>query len=105
MEAGNGAVYEPLQPVAVAVTGATTFGSGAGWLATTATGRAFLALFGFGSQVQNLADGAPPAVIPQVIVTGSKAEAAALRAAEALAARDALSGSLAPLKGNDLAPV
>ncbi|WP_217653638.1 RHS repeat-associated core domain-containing protein [Janthinobacterium lividum] len=59
MEAGNGAVYEPLQPVAVAVTGAATFGSGAGWLATTATGRAFLALFGFGSEVQGMVDGIP----------------------------------------------
>jgi RHS repeat-associated protein len=61
MEAGNGAVYGPLQPVAVAVTGAATFGSGAGWLATTATGRAFLALFGFGAEVQGMADGVPPA--------------------------------------------
>jgi len=61
MEAGNGAVYEPLQPVAVAVTGAATFGSGAGWLATTATGRAFLTLFGFGAEVQGMADGVPSA--------------------------------------------
>ena len=61
MEAGNGAVYEPLQPVAVSVTGAATFGSGAGWLATTATGRAFLALFGFGAEVQGMADGVPSA--------------------------------------------
>jgi RHS repeat-associated protein len=61
MEAGNGAVYGPLQPVAVAVTGAATFGSGAGWLATTATGRAFLTLFGFGAEVQGMADGVPSA--------------------------------------------
>lgn len=61
MEAGNGAVYEPLQPVAVAVTGAALGGSGFAALATTATGRAFLALFGFGAEVQGLTEGVPAA--------------------------------------------
>ncbi|MDO8051427.1 NBR1-Ig-like domain-containing protein [Janthinobacterium sp. SUN211] len=58
---------------------------GGGWLGTTKVGQVVLGLFGFGSQVQNMADGIPPTVIPSVIVAGSKAEAAALRAADAAA--------------------
>lgn len=84
MEAGNGDVYKPFEPVAVAVTGAALGGSGVAWLATTATGRTILAMLGIGAEVQSIADGAPPCGIPQVIVAGSKAEAAALRAAAPL---------------------
>ncbi|MEX0139514.1 VCBS repeat-containing protein [Massilia sp. LMS1-1-1.1] len=81
MEAGNGAVYEPLQPVAVAVTGAALGGSGFAGLATTSIGRAFLAFLGFASEVQGLAEGVPSTRgsaprLPQDINVNPKAPAA-----------------------------
>jgi hypothetical protein len=73
MEAGNGVVYKPFESVAVAVTGVALGGSGVAGLATTATGRAFLAMLGIGAEAQSMADGAPPGGIPTVVVSWVKA--------------------------------
>ncbi|MBC3809238.1 hypothetical protein H8K52_18010 [Undibacterium seohonense] len=59
MEAGNGKIYEPLQPIAVAVTSVAVGGSGIAALATTATGRAILAMLGFGLELQSMSEGVP----------------------------------------------
>lgn len=59
VQAGNGEVYAPFRPVAVGMVGAALGGSSFAALATTATGRTFLASLGFGLEVQSLSEGAP----------------------------------------------
>lgn len=82
-ENGNSEVYAPLRPYAIAVTGAALGVSGVAAAATSTTGRAFLAMLGFGTEAQNVADGAPPAGRG---IAGVEARAAAAGAATSVEA-------------------
>ena len=59
VEAGNGEVYAPLRPVAVAVTGGALALTGGGMLALTAAGRASLVSLGLVYELEGASEGVP----------------------------------------------